>query len=75
MSIFCCTFAANFDYDFFRNDYFRNSALYGRSVLLRMVAQDVVLFKKNGQNRTKIGPERDSDVRNGNEMVTEMEAV
>ncbi len=37
-----------------------------------MVAQDVVLFKKPNSNQTKIGPERDSDVRNGNEMVTEM---
>ena len=37
-----------------------------------MVAQDVVLFKKNGQNRTKIGPERDSDVRNGRGMVAGM---
>ena len=32
MSIFCCIFAANFNYDFFRNDFFRNSALYGKSV-------------------------------------------
>ena len=37
-----------------------------------MVTQDVVLFKKNGQNGAKIGPERDSDVRNGNEMRTGM---
>ena len=66
MSIFCCTVAANFDYDFFRN-----SALYGRSVLLRMVAQDVVRLKK----MAKTGPKPDGDVRSGNEMVTEMEAV
>ena len=26
------TFAANFYYDFFRNDFFRNSTLYGKSV-------------------------------------------
>jgi len=71
MSIFCCTFAANFDYDFFRYDFFRNSTLYGKSVLLRMVAQDVVRLKK----MAKTGPKPDGDVRNGNEMVTEMEAV
>ena len=33
-----------------------------------MVTQDVVLVKKTA----KIGPERDSDVRNGNEMRTGM---
>jgi len=26
-----CTFAANFDYDIFRNDFFRNSNVYGKS--------------------------------------------
>ena len=28
----CSNFAANFDYDFFRNDFFRNSEKYGKSV-------------------------------------------
>ena len=60
------TFALNFDYDFFRNDFFRNSALYGISVLLRMVAQDVVLFKK----MVKTGPKSDPNGTVTSVMVT-----